>query len=392
MERLKQLRRARGLSLDALAERMEGIVTKQALSKYETGKANPTPRVVMALAKALEVSPTDMIGAPEVGVEFIAYRKGAGLRKKQQAQVESLIERVLEERIRLQEMTGQIDAFALPVRDIAVTSVADAERAADELRALWGLADGPIADMTALLEDHLIHVVEIEADEKFDGISAVIHALGGKAQGAGIVTRRGLPGERQRMNLAHELGHLVLKLGDEVDEEKAAFRFAGAFLLPAEALYREVGRKRGFVQGEELLMLKLKYGVSVQALLYRLQALGIIGTGHYKQWCIAINAQGYRKSEPHELPSEQPQWLRRTVLRGLAEGLLTKEKAERLLGEPVASDARTTHLPIRRTLMRSSASERRRALREQAEAIATVSSEAGETTGQTRTRRRRTEP
>ena len=35
--RLKQLRLARGLSLDELAAAMGGIVTKQALSKYELG-------------------------------------------------------------------------------------------------------------------------------------------------------------------------------------------------------------------------------------------------------------------------------------------------------------------------------------------------------------------
>ena len=33
--RIRQLRTARGYSLDELAERMGGVVTKQALSKYE---------------------------------------------------------------------------------------------------------------------------------------------------------------------------------------------------------------------------------------------------------------------------------------------------------------------------------------------------------------------
>ena len=52
-ERLKQIRLARGLSLDALVDAMGGVVTKQAVSKYETGKSQPTPKVVRALARAL---------------------------------------------------------------------------------------------------------------------------------------------------------------------------------------------------------------------------------------------------------------------------------------------------------------------------------------------------
>ena len=41
-------------------------------------------------------------------------------------------------------------------------------------------------------------------------------------------------GERQR--LAHELGHLVLDVVPKGDDENAARRFAGAFLMPSETL------------------------------------------------------------------------------------------------------------------------------------------------------------
>jgi transcriptional regulator with XRE-family HTH domain len=54
-QRLKQLRLARGLSLQQLAEAMGGIVTKQALSKYEQDKDEPSARVLAALSEALLV-------------------------------------------------------------------------------------------------------------------------------------------------------------------------------------------------------------------------------------------------------------------------------------------------------------------------------------------------
>lgn len=361
-ERLKQLRMARGLSLDGLAEQIGGIVTKQAISKYETGKARPTPTVLQALAGALGVKAAELLRAPEIAVEFIAYRKGSGLRKKEQGQVENLVARVLEERVRLQEMTGETEAFNVPVRSLAVRDPEDAEGAAEGLREQWRLGLAPIAGVVSVLEDHLIHVIEIDADEKFDGISAVTTDTEGTLRGAAVVTRRGLPGERQRMNLAHELGHIVLDVPEDVDEEKAAFRFAGAFLAPAQALYREVGLKRAFVQGEELVMLKLKYGISVQALLYRLQALGIIGPAHYRQWCIAINRQGYRKQEPYGLEPERPQWLRRMVLRALSEGLMTREEGERVLGEQLDRESLSDNVLERKSLARLSVEERRKLL------------------------------
>jgi hypothetical protein len=55
---------------------------------------------------------------------------------------------------------------------------------------------------------------------------------------------------------SHELAHLVLHVPESIDEEKAAFRSAGAFLAPDEVLYREVGRKRAFIQAAESLLLK----------------------------------------------------------------------------------------------------------------------------------------
>ena len=75
-------------------------------------------------------------------------------------------------------------------------------------------------------------MIEIDAAEKFDGISAVTYDPGGRGHSAAVVTRRGVPGERQRLSLAHELGHLTLKIPEAVDQETAAFRFGVAFWPP----------------------------------------------------------------------------------------------------------------------------------------------------------------
>lgn len=355
--------------MEALAAAMGGIVTKQALSKYEQGKARPSPVVLNKLAETLSVKAAHLWSKPTVHVQFIAYRKLSSLPKKEQARVEGSVRHALEERVRIQDLTQQFDGSDIPVRACHVERLEDAEHAAETLRKQWRLGLDPIASVVGVLEDHSIHVLQMDVSQKFDGISAVAYDDSKHVAGAAVVTRRGVAGERQRLNLTHELGHLVLNISKKVDEEKAAFRFGAAFLAPADLMYREVGTKRAFILPGELLLLKRRLGMSLQALLYRLRDLGIITESYYKKWCVDINRLGWRKQEPGEMSPEQPQWLRQHVLRALAEGMMTKEEAERKLGEAVEGSPPLS-LVERRAFMKLPLEERRRILADQAEKMA----------------------
>ncbi|MGV8080895.1 MAG: helix-turn-helix domain-containing protein [Syntrophales bacterium] len=367
--RLKQIRLAQGLSLDQLVARMDGFVTKQALSKYERGKAKPSPVVLNRLASALGVKAAHLWAEPSVNCGFIAYRKGSGLAKQEQARVEAVVCRMLEERIRLREILQEPAKENLPVQNLRMVRLEDAEHLAKELRHQWGAGLEPIANLTATLEDHCVYVMEIEAGEKFDGLAAVARDADDNPAAAAVVSRKSLAGERQRLNLAHELAHLVLDVPDAVDEEKAAFRFAGAFLAPDETLYREVGRKRAFVQLEELILLKQRFGMSLQALVYRLHDLEIISDAHYRRWFMDINRLHWKKKEPCELPPEQPQWLKKSVLRAVAEGLLTEVEGKNMLGETVTG-REPLSLIERRAFMKLPLEERRNIMANQAREIA----------------------
>jgi len=367
--RIKQLRLARGLSQDALAAEMGGAITKQAISKYERGKATPGPVVMTQLARALGVKSTALWGQPSCRVEFIAYRKHSGLGKREQARVENVVRQALEERVELQERVyGIADDLDFPVRRFAVDSLDDAEHAAESMRDLWNLGSDPLGNLVGVLEDRQVHVIEIDAPEKFDGISAFALAESGRHVGAAVVSRRGLPGDRQRLNLAHELGHTVLDVADDIDEEKAAFRFAGAFLAPSPEFIGEVGAKRSYIDFGELELLKRKFGLSIQALLRRMRDLDIINESYYRQWCIDINRLGWRREEPSPLPPEEPQWLKRSVLRGVAEGALTAEESKGILGTYM-EDGEKLEAIQRRAFLRLPIEERRRVLAEQAAAL-----------------------
>jgi transcriptional regulator with XRE-family HTH domain len=366
--RLRQFRLARGLTLEALAATMGGLVTKQALSKYECGKAQPSLAVATALARALRVKTLELYRAPDLRIEVLAFRKRSQLGRKEQERVENLVARMLEDRTRLQGLVGDDGSADVPARAFPVRSLDAVEERAEELRRLWSLGDDPVARMTDVLEDHHVHVAEIEASERFDGLAAVARGDDGRVQAAVVVSRRGVAAARQRLNLAHELGHLVLKPSRGVDKEKAAFRFGAAFLAPATTIHREVGTRRSAIGLEELLLLKRRYGISLQALVHRLHDLGVINDLYAKQWWRSISARGWRKAEPEEAPPEEGTWLRRTTLRAFSEGLLGAGEAEALLGERIEEEA-SASLVQRRAFMRLPVTERRRALAQQAGAL-----------------------
>ncbi|MFH1027302.1 MAG: XRE family transcriptional regulator [Pseudomonadota bacterium] len=367
-QRLRQLRLAHGLSLDELSERLGGLVTKQALSKYEKELSQPSMKVVTKLAEAFGIKVAHLYAEPAAQVQLLAYRKCASLPKRDRNMVEGMVAQMIEERIGLQKKFGDAFPLNLPPHKYRVESLDDAEQAAGMLRTFWNLGTSPIASVVGLLEDQFIHVFTVEtSSEKFDGTSAEARDESGQMITAAVASREGAPGERQRFSLMHEVGHLVLDIAPGIDAEKTAHRFAGAFLAPAELLRREIGTRRTTVQLKELFMLKRRFGLSAQALAFRLRDLAIINESTYRWLCIQFNHHKFRKTEPEALPPEDPQWLKRTVIRALSEGIITADEASRLTGEPCES----SHQDIidRLAFMKLPPAERRKVLSDQAERL-----------------------
>ncbi len=367
MNRIKQLRLAKGFSLEDLATAMGGIVTKQALSKYENETAKPTAVVLGQLSHALGVKAFELWEYPRYKVEFLGYRKRASLPSKWQTSFEASVAEQLESRLKLQE-DGEGSNFEVPCQEMTVAVERNAEDQALELRKKWNLGGGPIPNLTAVLEDHLIHVLVENGPEKFDGISAWVRDLEGNPKAAAVVVRAQGAGERQRLTLAHELAHLVVKPNDGVDEEKAAFRFGAAFLVPAEALQKEVGTKRNRIRLDELLLLKKRFGVSLQALVRRLRDVEIIEESAYKWWCMFISRSGWRRDEPQPQRREEPTWFRRTVLRRVAEGHLSPTQGGTLLKEQLSDNEGPTLLR-RKSFLALPPEEQRRQLEIQADQL-----------------------
>lgn len=372
--RIRQLRLAKGLTLEELTERMGGVVTKQSLSKYEKGDAFPRPRVLSALAKALEVKAADLFGEPEYKIVCLQYRTRAPMRRRAKERIEAELTTRLERRLELEDRLAPRKRATLPGIPSGPVDAEVAEQAAEALRQEWGLGMEPIQNLSEVLERNSIHIFELDGGIDFDGLAAIAQTQEGELRGVGIAENSDADGDRQRFNLAHELGHVVLGKLDSEFEEALANRFAGAVLMPRELVFSEVGLRRTEVTWDELLLLKQRWGASVQAILHRLVDLEVISRAHYEWWWRQIIDLGYKKVEPMRLPRESSTWERRQVLRAEAEGLMAHEQAAEYLADQVTPVA-TPRLD-RKALSQLSAEDRQALLRSQAERLAAQYREA----------------
>ena len=118
--------------------------------------------------------------------------------------------------------------------------------------------------------------------------------------------------------------------------EKAADRFAGAFLVPRESALSELGEKRQRFSFYELISLRKKYGMSVQAWIYRARDLGIITESFFIQLFRFLRSKGLGDREIGEsLSEEQPGRFERLVVQAAQEELISAAKGAELLDVPL---------------------------------------------------------
>lgn len=337
-ERLRIARRKSGLSLRDVADRMGGQITHTAVSKYERGEMMPSSAVLIELAKALGVS-LEFLAAPmDVRLGSLEFRKKSGTSAQERAIVEAAVLEHVERYLMIEEILDLDSAqWKAPFKPKAVRSFEEAEAIAAEARRSWNLGEAPLPDITEILEEHGIKVILLELPEAVSGLTCLVERPD-QVPVPVIVVNKTYNLERRRFTLLHELGHRLMKV-EGIDEEKAAHRFASAFLMPADHLRETVGKHRHGFGIAELIATKHLYRVAATALLMRFRDLGII-TQEQLVALFQTTARKWRKEEPGPLPNntevENPRRFNRLCYRALAEKLISVMKAAELLQEPVA--------------------------------------------------------
>ena len=336
-QRLRVARAASGLSLRELEAAIGNLVTAQAIGKYERNEDMPSSGVLSPLADALHVSEDYLLGADEMVLDGVEFRKKEMASKREEAFVQGRTLHLLERYLAVESVLrlASLDWDRPREAPYPVKEAADAESAARAVRTHWGLGIDPIPNLSELLEERGIKVLSVDLTD-IDGLTANVVRKNREPLPV-VVVKKGAWAERKRFTLAHELGHMVMDIRHGADGERAANRFAGAFLMPAEALLREIGAHRTTISLGEFLELKQLFGASFQAITYRCHDLGIISDAAYRRLFQMFNQHGWRKP-PYEEPGaiepekEEPRRMERLCFRALSEKLIGESKAAEILG------------------------------------------------------------
>ncbi len=339
-QRLRQARTKAQLSMDELCHRMDGIVSRQAIFKYENGEMLPDSTRLMKICNVLGQD-IDFFFRPftfNVDTENISFRKTSIKGKKLNAlkvTIQDAVERYLE----IDDILGSEKAKGKPIKrhKETLSTLQDMEECARIVREAWGVgAKLPIFNTQLLLMQHGIDVIVCEGVDKFDGVSLV-------AYDRPIIVLNNIvnQAERRRFTTMHELGHLLFNnyMTEELDikqREKMCHAFASEMLLPTQVI-KDLFQGTRNVSLEELYYLQSIYGISVEAIMYKLRDINIVTDKRYRSFNIIKNKSNLKEEiNLSRYTEELTQVFDVKVYRALAQNLITESKASSLLKLPLA--------------------------------------------------------
>jgi len=315
--KLREAREARGLSGVTLAELLG--VSRQAVSQFESGAKSPTQDTLRRMTEVLNIPQTFFLQPPEeVNVVNVFFRSRA-------ASTRAARKKATWRLVWLKRTASFVsDYIELPLIDFpkfnfssnpAMITDDDIEQAATATRRFWGLKDGPISNVTLLLENSGAIILREPFDEhNLDAHSAWIDAVPYIT-----LSEDKHSAVRSRLDVAHELGHLLVhrnldegRLEKHIDDhkltERQAYWFASCFLMPRSSFARDFA----VPTLDYMLTLKSKWKVSVAAILMYSKLLGLITPEKADHLFALHGRRGWKRREPldDDIPAEQPRLLR----------------------------------------------------------------------------------
>lgn len=334
--RLREAREARGLNGVALAELLG--VTRQTISQYEHDQISPGPAVMETITRVLRL-PAEFFSfdakwvkrRPRFMRSMATTAAGARLRAERRFEWLVAIGRFLERFIKM-------PAPNVPMLDVPsrLDEISDEfiEHAAQSVRRFWKLGDGPISNIAWLMENNGIVVGQSRLwADKLDALSDWDDEHAGRPYFVLGLDKRSAV--RSRFDAAHELGHFILHRHvdrTQIFKDQALFRvmedqahrFAGAFILPAEAFASDF-----YIPTlDALVALKPKWKASIAMMTMRAGHLALLSEDQVRFFYINISRRKWKEREPldDKLEFEQPRLLKRSIELLVDNGVQTRDQ------------------------------------------------------------------
>lgn len=276
------------------------------LSKIEKGERKTiSEELLSAIAEILDFPQSYFFLTGEViDVKLSLFRKRQKLTKKMQSYILGTINIIADA---CKNLIDDTRCMNINVPYFSLEKYKQATEIARTLRLYWNVPQGPIENLTNLLEDNgiIVNFINVD-DDKFDGYSYTdndIHV---------IVVNSSLSGDRLRYTLAHELGHTIMK--NEYlpykEAEDTANEFASEFLMPEHSIRPSLKN----INYEKAYYLKSYWKVSMASLFRRAKDLNIINHNRYVALNCYMSQLGYRKKEPNPITKEFPTLFKEVLL------------------------------------------------------------------------------
>ena len=283
---LKLAREERGLSQKELAEAL--CIQQSSVCKYEAGDLIPSNETIKSISKLFGYQSTFFFQDDlPVYSGLIFHRKRTSLSAKKRTRLEA------EARLRAMDVLYLFKRKGLK-SNIISREKRKPQEMAQALREHWNVNDGPIDNLTKLLEDNYIVVLSFKFDaEELDGFVLNVDNVVCIAMN----NDNGFSPDRQRFTMCHELAHALLHQNVFPDKttESEADKFAAEFLAPRKAIESDLVWPLTFGQLEQL---KRKWKISIASLVYRAHAIGNISDVIYRRIMMFMSSYGLRKHEP----------------------------------------------------------------------------------------------
>ena len=319
--RLKEARRARGLTQEGVARELGAVRTT--VTAIEKGDRRVQPAELIRLSELYGRSVGHLVSEREpalsFGVQFRAFFKdnNSPVAAQELEQVVNDFQELSEDYVALETLNGieSLGQYPIEFRMGRSRPALAAQEAAESERNRLGLGDGPILYLREVLENDVsLRIFYMRMPSQVAGMFAFADELGGCIA---VNTRH--PEERRRWSMAHEYGHFLSgryqaevsstgQAARKTPMERFADAFARFFLMPSAGLRRRFNQVLRASDGKmtvgELVRLAHHYVVSVEAMMVRLEELRLIPGGTWQR----LRDQRFKVREAQiELGLEPPQ-------------------------------------------------------------------------------------